>query len=282
MINLKIWFCDFWDGYNPRSNYFVNILNKTYNLIFDDINPDVIIYSVFGNIHNKYKCLKIFYSGENIAPNYNECDYSLCYDYIDDHRHYRLPLFLLYGGYYDLVNRNIIDNSYLNRNFCNFIVSNGSCKIRNDFFKKLNEYKKVDSGGRYMNNIGHNIIDKHEFQKNYKFSLCFENDLYRKNINGINGYTTEKILDAYKTYTVPIYWGNPKISSDFNEKSMISYYDFDNINNMIDYIIEVDNDDDKYLKILNENPLPNSKIPINLLEENIENFIIEKINKHIL
>lgn len=282
MKNLKIWFCDFWDGYNPKSNYFTNILNNYYNLIIDEHNPDILIYSVFGSSFKKYNCIKIFYSGENIAPNYNECNYSLCYDFINDERHFRLPLFLLYGGYYDLLNRVPIDNEFLNRNFCNFIVSNGSCKIRNDFFHKLNEYKKVDSGGRYLNNIGYNIDNKLEFQKKYKFSLCFENDLYRKNNKGIGGYTTEKILDAYKSYTIPIYWGNPKIHLDFNKESMISYYDFNNIDNMIDYIIKIDNNDQLYLDMLNKNPLPNSNIPNDLLEENIKNFLVDKINKHII
>ena len=63
---------------------------------------------------------------------------------------------------------------------------------------------------------------------------------------------------------------------------MISYYDFNNINNMIDYIIKVDNDDELYLDILNKNPLPNSNIPNELLEDNIKNFLIDKINKHII
>ena len=63
---------------------------------------------------------------------------------------------------------------------------------------------------------------------------------------------------------------------------MISYYDFNNIDNMIDYIIKVDNDDELYLDILNKNPLPNSNIPNELLEDNIKNFLIDKINKHII
>jgi hypothetical protein len=63
---------------------------------------------------------------------------------------------------------------------------------------------------------------------------------------------------------------------------MISYYDFNNIDNMIDYIIKVDNNDELYLDILNKNPLPNSNIPNELLEDNIKNFLIDKINKHII
>ena len=34
-----------------------------------------------------------------------------------------------------------------------------------DFFHKLNEYKKVDSGGKYLNNIGKPVVDKMDFIK---------------------------------------------------------------------------------------------------------------------
>lgn len=115
MKNLKIWFCDFCDGYNPKSNYFTIILNNYYNLIFDEHNPDILIYSVFGSSFKKYNCIKIFYSGENIAPNYNECNYSLCYDFINDEL------------YLDILNKNPLPNSnipneLLEDNIKNFLI----------------------------------------------------------------------------------------------------------------------------------------------------------------
>lgn len=50
----------------------------------------------------------------------------------------------------------------LERKFCSFVVSNGfNCdKEREIFFKLLNTYKKIDSGGRFLNNIGYRVYDK--------------------------------------------------------------------------------------------------------------------------
>ena len=45
-------------------------------------NPDILIYSVFGNSHTRYNCKKVFYTGENVRPDYTQCDYSISFDYI--------------------------------------------------------------------------------------------------------------------------------------------------------------------------------------------------------
>lgn len=267
-MKIKINFSDFWGGFDKTNNYFYNILKEDYDLEISN-NPDFLFYSVFGSKHNDYNCTKVFFSGENIGPNYNECDYSMCYDYSDDGRHYRLPLYILYGGYYDLVNKNV-DESLLDRKFCNFIVSNGGCEIRNNFFKSLSKYKRVDSGGGFMNNIGYPVGDKLEFQSNYKFSMAFENDAYRPNRDG---YTTEKIMQPMQVNSVPIYWGNELIDKEFNSKSFINYHDFQSEKEMIDYIIYLDNNDDAYMEMLREPWLINNEILESNKHENIKAFI---------
>ena len=40
--------------------------------------------------------------------------------------------------------------------------------------------------------------------------------------NGDVGYTTEKIFEPMIAQSIPIYWGNPRIGEDFNEKSFIN------------------------------------------------------------
>ena len=70
----------------------------------------------------------------------------------------------LYDGYYELVRSKVVEQSMVNRKFCNFVASNGNCKERNDFVTELSKYKKVDSGGRWMNNIGYAVPDKRKFQ----------------------------------------------------------------------------------------------------------------------
>lgn len=265
---IKLNFSDFWAGFDKYNNYFYNLISEDYEVVISE-QPDILIYSVFGSNHLNYNCTKIFFSGENIGPNFDQCDYSMCFDWIDDDRHYRLPLYVLYDGYYDLINKKI-DNSLSNRKFCNFIVSNGSNNIRNNFFLKLSEYKQVDSGGRFWNNIGGPVGDKLGFQKQYKFSLTFENNAYR---DSRIGYTTEKIMEAMKANTIPIYWGNELVDKDFNKESFINYHDFKNEEELIEYIIYLDQNDDEYISKLSKPWFIDNKIPGTNKKENIKSFL---------
>ena len=59
------------------------------------------------------------------------------------------------------------------RKFCSFVVSNADAKpIRQHFFEKLSDYKKVDSGGRFMNNVGGPVADKIDFHRQHKFVIA--------------------------------------------------------------------------------------------------------------
>ena len=273
MKSIKIDFCDFWGGYNKTDNYFYNLLKDEFNIEISS-KPDYLFYSVFGNNHQNYKCKKIFYTGENVPPQLGYCDYSFTFDYLDDSRNYRLPHYLLYDGYYDLVNKKV-DDSLVNRKFCNFVASNGGCSQRNNFVEKLSRYKKVDSGGRHMNNLGYAVVDKRKFQSGYKFSIASENNAYRPENPG---YTTEKVFEPMTVNSMPIYWGNPIVDKDFNTKSFINYYDFKNEDDMIDYIIELDKDDNKYLEKLKESWFVDNIIPESNKIENIKSFLYKIFN----
>lgn len=266
---IKIDFSDFWGGFDKTNNYFYNLLKEEFDVIISD-NPDYLFFSIFGNKHLQYKCKKIFYTGENIAPPLHYCDYSFSFDYLDDNRNYRLPHYLLYDGYYELQRPKIIDESLANRKFCNFIVSNGSCQERNQFYNELSKYKRVDSGGRFANNIGYAVDNKVKFQSEYKFSIAFENNAYRPQFPG---YTTEKIMEPMTVNSVPIYWGNPEIKKEFNTKSFINVYDFNSITDVINYIEYLDNNDKKYLELLNQPWFNDYKIPESNKIENIKSFL---------
>jgi hypothetical protein len=161
--------------------------------------------------------------------------------------------------------------------FCTFIVSNPKCDIRNKIFEKLNNYKKVSSMGRYANNIGHNITFPYWSQQyfnvlgNHKFMICCEN-------TKMETYSTEKIVNPYLGKTIPIYWGSHNIKNIFNPDSMLFLEDEteESMIKLIEQIIELDNNDEKYLEIINR--------PI-FTEENIkfwnENYILESIARKI-
>lgn len=263
--SIRIDFVNFWGGFDKTDNYFYNLLKEDYDVHISD-NPDYLFFSVFGNDHQRYSCQKIFYVGENIAPPLGYCQWSFSFDYLDDPRNYRLPHYLLYSDYYTLTNEKIVNPSLCNRKFCNFVASNPNSTKRNTFVENLSKYKKIDCGGRWMNNIGYLVDDKVKFQSEYKFSIAFENGAYRPEHPG---YSTEKLPQSMAANSIPLYWGNPVIGREFNTKSFVNYHDFVNEKDMIDFIVDLDSNDEKYLSMMKEPWLVDNKI----IEENkIENI----------
>ena len=196
---IKIDFVDFWDGFDKTDNFLWKLLSECYDLIISQ-NPDFVIFSNYGTKFYFYKCVRIFYSRENERPDFNICDYAITSDYINRKNHYTFPVF---GSRYvkgALLGGTANAAEFLKRKkFCCLVISNGKAKKRIDFFEKLSHaYKQVDSGGRYMNNIGYAVDDKIEFLKKYKFVIAFENSKH-------SGYATEKLYDGLVAGCIPIY-----------------------------------------------------------------------------
>ena len=261
---IKIDFADFWSHLDKTDNYFFNLLSEKYTVKISD-NPDFLIFSCYGTKHLKYNCLKVFYNGENQRIDWNACDFAFGTDYIPNNkRYYRLPNWVLYDNPEKLIlpKQNVESILSSKTGFCNMLVSNKHAKKRIDFFYKLSKYKKVDSGGRVLNNIGGPVVDKTAFIKHYKFTLAFENSSYP-------GYTTEKLFEPMLVNSIPIYWGNPKVNLDFNTKSFLNYFDYNNDNTFIEKIIELDSNDDLYLKMLKEPWFNNNQLPDFLHKSNV-------------
>lgn len=252
---LKIAFIDFWANFDFHNNLFTNLLSNHFEIEINNSNPDIIFFSVFGIDNLKYTCKKIFFTGENLRPNFNLCDYAFTFDFTNNEpRNIRLPLYALFGDVYTLTKPKEPEKILRSKSkFCNFVYSNPGAKERINFFNQLNKYKKVDSGGRFLNNIGKPVPDKLDFIKDYKFTIAFENSSHP-------GYTTEKIFEPMLVNSLPIYWGSPLISSDFNTKSFVNSYDFNNFDNMIQHIIELDNNDNKYMEYFNQPWFTNNQV----------------------
>jgi hypothetical protein len=246
---IKINFSDFWPGFDKEDNYLVELLKIHYALEISD-KPDFLLYSVFGNEHKKFNCTKIFYTGENVRPNFEECNYAFSFDFIDNPKHYRLPLYAWWISPSDLVKPNNFDARKIvpeKTKFCNFIYGNPNAIKRIAFMQKLSKYKKIDSGGTLLNNIGTIITEKIKlsFIKDYKFTIAFENCEYP-------GYTTEKLVQPMLVNSLPIYCGNPLIDRDFNTKSFLNYSDFKSEDELIERIIELDQNEELYMEYLNQ------------------------------
>lgn len=228
------------------------------------------------NIKNwKYK---INYIGEPDLPEYENYDFVLTSvnnikNIVD------LPLSVAYIHCNHFLPRLLNNNvkTYVPKHFCSFIVSNPKCAIRNKIFERLEQYKNVNSMGRYANNNGSNIhypYWSNEYLNvvgNHKFMICCEN-------TKMETYSTEKIVNPYLARTIPIYWGSHNIKNIFNSESMLFLEDETNesFENLINKIIELDNDDEKYLEFVNR--------PI-FTENNLrfwnENYSLESLGKKI-
>jgi hypothetical protein len=143
--------------------------------------------------------------------------------------------------------------------FCSYVVSNHSRRRnrnRLEIFEKLSKYKRVESGGLFMNNIGGRLRGgfpgKIKFMRECKFHLAFENAR-------LPGYTTEKLPQAMMAHTLPIYWGNPRVAEDFNPRSFVNASDFPNLDALVENIIQLDKDDARYMKFLSEPYLPGNQ-----------------------
>ncbi len=255
METIKINFCDFWDHFNKEDNFIVNILRTKFTINISD-NPDFLIFSCYGMEHLNYNCYRIFYSGENVRINWNGCDYAFSFDYLENNRHFRLPNWVWYDDPTKLIEpKNSVDQIMQSKTrFCNMVVSNPLAKKRIDFFNKLSRYKMVDSGGRYLNNIGGPVVNKLDFISNYKFTIAFENSSFP-------GYATEKIFEPMLVGSIPIYWGDPEIERDFNTRSFLNWHDFGSDEKLIEYIIELDNNDSLYAEMLKQSWFRDNKLP---------------------
>lgn len=256
--NLKLQIVGFTS--NIMKQTLINTISKKYDIEFSD-NPDYVIYWVYDYEHLKYDCVRILYTSECFTPDFNDCDYAIGFDRLKfGDRYCRIPLYDLFQykeNYRKLSDRPkmTMDDVKSKTGFCSFVVSNCFAKdMRVRILDKFSTYKRVDSGGRFRNNIGGAIKDKMEFQRSHKFAIACENCSY-------DGYCTEKIMEAFAAGTIPIYWGDPNVAKDFNPKAFVNVHDYDSIDDVLTRVRELDNDDELYLSMLNE-PIINPQAEI--------------------
>lgn len=278
--HIRIRFDDFWKGgLEPRKTIIYQILAKRYDveIVEEGSDVDYLVYSVYQDNHLYYapEVIKICYSGENLTPDFNLCDYALAFDWMDfGDRYMRLP----YSYFHDDLIRitSLMEQKHLglddfikftHRDFCSFVVSNAwGDPIREQIFNKLSEYKKVDSGGKWKNNVGGPVPNKFEFGQKHKFSICFENSCQ-------SGYTTEKLVDGFAAQTIPIYWGDPDVGKVFNKKSFICVQDYDSLDDVVDEVKRLDNDDEAYMKMLRQPALISEEWTYENVRKRLEPFL---------
>jgi len=162
------------------------------------------------------------------------------------------------------------------KEFCVFVHSNPSNTIRNKFFQFLCTYKKVNSYGKLLNNMGYilNIDWTSEKQidllSKHKFVLCFENTR-----DDNDYYITEKLINAKLSGSVPIYWGTSKCLEIFEEGSFLFLEKEDNSGffKLLNEIKELDTNNEKYLRMKNK-----KLINVEKIKTMRNDFIKQKLN----
>ena len=285
---MKITFSDFWQypkAFDPNNNFFIHIIRD----LFEDVevvepeDADVMFFSLFGNESGRYKdCKKIFFTGENVRPNFKRCDYSLTFD-ADEHegKNFRLPLWYLYIDWFEVNSYDnpdwLIPESYLyNDNeftqkkkdkFCSIVYGKQIESRINAIQNISSNYKQVDVFGKANPNYYLPDGEKYKLDliSNYKFSLCYENSV-------TPGYHTEKLLHGKVAGNIPIYYGDKSIGEDFNPDCFINAVDMSD-EELIQKIIELDQSDNLYNKMTKE-PIFTEKVSLN----NIKDFLFKSLS----
>lgn len=232
------------------SDFFVDIPSKKILLIFD---PDINFFSKENlyNIRSQYDYLILFDGCEpplinnmenNIIENINLFDkiYTINKNIYEK---YENTYQFVFGSCWVLTNVEGLDCKF-QKNYNNqfstdkkymisFIKSTKNFlpghKLRHDIMDIIS--KKREWTLFFPNNIP--INEKKILFQESMFHLCIENSRY-------NNYITEKLIDCFMSYTVPIYWGAPNVSEHFNQKGIITFEDKKSLNDVLDKITEYD------------------------------------------
>lgn len=139
-------------------------------------------------------------------------------------------------------NRNLLESSHIYKFFpvndtwikenqiveksklISFIVSDKKWTVGHQLRHKILENMpiKIDVFGRNINDIDF----KEKGLNDYYYSLILENCKE-------DYYYTEKILDCFKTKTIPIYWGCPSICNFFDINGIITFDNIVELNNIL-------------------------------------------------
>jgi len=260
---IKVYFSNFWEN-AFKQDFLFWFISQAFDSEFCFVDSaghaDIIFSSVFGK--ERVPAEKtVFFTGENIRPNYALCSYSLSFD-LDDYngRNFYLPLWyfgIQWPGFQNcripnlkfahgfeplipalplIKARESKEDSFKSKRFCCLIASNPE-GLRTNLYLALNRYKQVDGYGHMFSNPIYS--SKFEIIKNYRFCLCPENSLHP-------GYVTEKLFDAWYGGAIPIWNGPTNSVGGINQDAFLNYSRFERSDRLVERIIELDQSYEKY------------------------------------
>lgn len=251
---LKVGHYNQYAGFKPEQNKIIyEVLKEDFDLVIDKI-PDLAISGPFGSNPLPTSAIKLFYTGEAIRPQIDKYDLAFGFDHIDSPNYMRLPLYYMYYNISTSYDKGEC-NPHKERFACFLVSGDGwgdldkytGCRERDRLFRELSEYKRVDSGGKHLNNIGYLVPgnETNAWLSQCKFVIAYENQLH-------DGYITEKPFQAYFAGSIPIYYASDSALRDINLKAVINSGDFASNKELIERIKILDQDDKLYCDIWNQ------------------------------
>lgn len=276
----KVHYFNFWDGETADEIWFSGFL-RSRGIIDKYPNTHFAFFSTLGDsrlldvdllMHPFAKHRRrIFFTGENVHhPVFNDYGYnlldrtsielSLGFDFQDDSRYLRFPIWLLemfppqsttddIKRICDSLNHQQLDDT--RNRFCALVsgtstwLGTDSLEMRTHMVQQLNAIAPVDCAGKLLHNtdelkdrFGDN---KAEFLRQYRFYICPENA-------SVEGYVTEKLFHCIGSGCVPIYWGsNNNPEPDVLNHDAILFWRKDGDNeNMLKTVAELEGNPTRY------------------------------------
>ena len=227
---LRVAYVDFWPEWSQYEDFVTPILSEKYDVIVDNERPDVVFHSIFNRMQSvgRYKNKKrVLILAENWRPAQFGAHYSVSFDPRTE-TNFRLPLWQMYWLLWPELPEKLANRPKHEEfeRFAAFVVSNPSNMFRGNAFDQLNAFQRVHSYGKVRRNTF--ALDKfgrgkrwqqakwEYFAKHpHKYMFAMENTSHPY-------YCTEKIMDAFLAGSVPIYWGDPKVGEDWNERAFVN------------------------------------------------------------
>ncbi len=223
----------------------------------------------------------LFYSGENVLPNMELCDYAITHAYYDHPNHLRLPYWVVALRCYGLTGFNLAKTKNItipplgDRRVCNFLYSH-QVSFREKYATELMQFCEVVAPGVSLRNTSETVPPgvraKVDFLAGFNFTIAFEN-------SKDDGYTTEKLLEPLMAGSIPIYWGNDRVGEDFDARCFINVEDFSSVADLAAYLRVLLSDESAYKQIAGAPRFPNDEPPEVAKLEYSQRFVGEILDR---
>ena len=147
---------------------------------------------------------------------------------------------------------------YKSKFACAFIGNPEPTRLR--FIEEFSKHFQIDLFGSVFNRP---VKNKEEILKDYRFNICFENDLYP-------GYVTEKAIEAWECEAIPIWWGLDNFNY-LNSAALIDVYSL-GFEGAIQKVAEISNNLQE-MQTISTKPILSKNFDIDLLTKNLKRLL---------